>query len=123
MRAYVVNPSLYDFLRAHASILDEIAGLDPKGEWIVRMDAETLHTAASCYFGTPVHRAGDTLQLRSAMREEPFVLRVHEAFLELEGNKRDPFLEWIQRPRDRGDCSPNGLSSLLHLYIVNNSEK
>lgn len=97
MRAYVVNPSLYDFLRAHASILDEIAGLDPKGEWIVRMDAETLHTAASCYFGTPVHRAGDTLQLCSAMREEPFVLRVHEAFLELEGNKRDPFLEWIQR--------------------------
>lgn len=93
------------------------------------MDAETLHTAASCYFGTPVHRAGDTLQLRSAMREEPFVLRVHEVFLELEGNKRDPFLEWIpaplsQRdPRDRGDCSPNGLSSLLHLYIVNNSEK
>ena len=64
MRAYVVNPSLYDFLRAHTSILDEIAGLDPKGEWIVRMDAETLHTAASCYFGTPVHRAGDTLQLR-----------------------------------------------------------
>ena len=93
----LVNPSLYDFLRAHASILDEIAGLDPKGEWIVRMDAETLHAAASCYFGTPVHRAGDTLQLRSAMREEPFVLRVHEAFLELEGNKRDPFLEWIQR--------------------------
>lgn len=45
----------------------------------------------------PVHRAGDTLQLRSAMREEPFVLRVHEVFLELEGNKRDPFLEWIQR--------------------------
>ena len=41
--------------------------------------------------------AGDTLQLRSAMREEPFVLRVHEVFLELEGNKRDPFLEWIQR--------------------------
>ncbi len=62
MRAYVVNPSLYDFLRAHASILDEIAGLDPKGEWIVRMDAETLHTAASCYFGTSVHSAGDTRQ-------------------------------------------------------------
>ena len=92
MRAYVVNPSLYDFLRAHASILDEIMDLIP-GEWIVRMDAETLHTAASCYFGTSVHSAGDTLQLRSAMREEPFVLRVHEAFLELEGNKRDTFLE------------------------------
>lgn len=96
MRVYIVEPSLYTFLAAHARILDEVAASD-EGRWIKRMDIVELYDAACRFFDAPLRREGNALLLFSAMQEQPFRLQVHEAFLELDGKGHDPFMEWIMR--------------------------